>query len=58
MLKTLKGKVIAGVAAVLIVAGGTAAFGASNAGAKLKAWYDGQFGIAKAAVEDDQRHIY
>ncbi|MFC7363968.1 MULTISPECIES: hypothetical protein [Bhargavaea] len=43
MLKTMKSKVAAGTAAVLLVGGGGVAFGASDAGAKLSNWYKGQF---------------
>lgn len=53
MLKTIKGKVIAGVAAVVLISGATTAFGATDAGGKLKEWFEAQFGIAKAEVEDN-----
>lgn len=53
MLKTIKGKVIAGVAAVVLISGATAAFGATDAGEKLKEWFETQFGIAKTTIEDD-----
>lgn len=53
MLKTIKGKVIAGVAAVVLISGATAAFGATDSGGKLKEWFEAQFGIAKAEVEGD-----
>lgn len=53
MLKTIKGKVIAGVVTIGLVSGATVAFGATDAGAKLKAWYDVQFGQAAANVESD-----
>ena len=52
MLKTVKGKVIAGTVAVTLFAGAGAAFGASNAGANLKAWYDGQFSNASGQIEE------
>ncbi|SFQ55725.1 hypothetical protein SAMN05421670_2684 [Psychrobacillus psychrotolerans] len=51
MLKTVKGKVIAGTVAVTLFAGAGAAFGASDAGTNLKSWYDGQFGNNKSAIE-------
>ncbi|MBO1910268.1 hypothetical protein J4G37_36480, partial [Microvirga sp. 3-52] len=50
MLKTIKGKVVAGVAAVLLLAGGTA-FGASNAGEKLQDWYNKLFNQHAQMVE-------
>jgi len=53
MLKTVKGKVIAGTVAVTLLVGTGAAFGSSlDAGQKLKAWYDGQFGNASGQIED------
>lgn len=56
MLKTLKGKVVASVAAVLLLAGGTV-FGASNAGEKLKEWFDTHF-VKSAAVVVDESGSY
>lgn len=50
MIKTIKGKVIAGTVAVTLFAGAGVAFGASDAGTNLKAWYDGQFKQASADV--------
>lgn len=50
MLKTMKSKVVAGTAAVLLVGGGGVAFGASDAGAKLAAWYKGQFADASEEI--------
>ncbi|KAA0955553.1 hypothetical protein FQ087_13160 [Sporosarcina sp. ANT_H38] len=50
MIKTVKGKVIAGVLAVGLVSGGGVALGATDAGANLKLWYDGQFGKASTEV--------
>lgn len=44
MLKTVKGKVIAGTVAFGLLSGVGVAFGATDAGAQLKTWYDGQFG--------------
>ncbi|NYF23615.1 hypothetical protein [Sporosarcina sp. JAI121] len=52
MIKTVKGKVIAGTMAFGLVAGGGVAFGASEAGANLKSWYEGQFGTTTQAVTD------
>ncbi|WP_144510797.1 hypothetical protein [Bacillus sp. FJAT-22090] len=51
MIKTVKGKVIAGTVAVTLFAGSGVAFGASDAGIKIKAWYDVQFGKTSANVE-------
>ncbi|MBU0905136.1 MAG: hypothetical protein KKF57_08055 [Firmicutes bacterium] len=53
MLKTVKGKVIAGTVTAVLVSGAGVAFGASNAGDKLEAWYDGQFGQASSNIERD-----
>jgi len=54
MLKTVKGKVIAGTVAVTLLAGTGAAFGSSlDAGQKLKAWYDGQFGKSTGEMVSD-----
>lgn len=50
MLKTVKGKVIAGTVAVTLFAGAGAAFGASNAGGKLQDWYNAQFGQASQNI--------
>ena len=47
----MKSKVIAVITAFVFVSGASVAFGASDAGAKLKDWYDKQFGITKANVE-------
>ena len=49
MLKTMKSKVVAVAAAFVLVSGASVAFGASDAGSKLKAWFDAQLG---QAVED------
>ncbi|MDF2067309.1 hypothetical protein [Bacillus sp. Cr_A10] len=51
MIKTVKGKVVAGTVAVTLFAGAGVAFGASDAGTKLKAWYDGQFNSASSQIE-------
>lgn len=52
MLKTIKGKVIAGTVSVTLLAGAGAAFASSNAGANLKDWYDSQFNLASQSVSD------
>ena len=51
MLKTMKSKVVAVAAAFVLVSGASVAFGASNAGANLKAWFDAQLG---KTVEDTE----
>lgn len=53
MLKTVKGKVIAGTVAFGLLSGIGVAFGATDAGAQLKTWYDAQFGKSsdRIAVE-------
>jgi len=53
MLKTMKSKVVAVAAAFVLVSGASVAFGASDAGAKLKEWYDAQFGQATVNMEAD-----
>lgn len=53
MLKTVKGKVIAGTVAVTLFAGAGAAFGASNAGTNLKDWFQDQFGLASDEITED-----
>lgn len=53
MIKTVKGKVIAGTLVFGLVTGGGVAFGATDAGAKLKTWYDGQFGQVSTKVISD-----
>ena len=53
MIKTVKGKVIAGAMAFGLVAGTGIAYGASDAGQNLKAWYDGQFGKVSGNVKSD-----
>lgn len=50
MMKTVKGKVIAGTVAVTLFAGAGAAFGASDAGLNLKNWYKAQFTTATGEV--------
>ena len=58
MLKTVKGKVIAGTVAVTLFAGAGAAFGASDAGAKLQTWFNKQFNLATSGVEADANSYY
>lgn len=53
MLKTIKGKVIAGTVSVVLLSSAGAAFANSNAGANLKNWYDGQFGVATSNIVGD-----
>jgi len=53
MIKTVKGKVIAGVMAVALVSGGGAALGATDAGAGLKSWYDSQFKKSEQTIAKD-----
>ena len=50
MLKTVKGKVIAGTVSVVLLSSAGAAFASSNAGTSFKAWYDGQFNAATTSV--------
>jgi len=52
MIKTVKGKVLAGTLAFGLVAGTGVAFGATDAGTNLKAWYDGQFGKASTDITE------
>jgi len=52
MLKTIKGKVIAGTVTLALVAGAGSAFAASNAGANLLAWYNGQYNTSVQSVSD------
>ncbi|PUB09841.1 hypothetical protein [Paenisporosarcina sp. OV554] len=53
MLKTIKGKVIAGTVSVVLLSSAGVAFASSNAGANLKDWYDGQFGVATSNIVGD-----
>lgn len=53
MLKTIKGKVIAGTVTLALVAGAGSAFANSDAGAKLQNWYAGQFGLATSNIVND-----
>lgn len=50
MLKTIKGKVIAGTVSVVLLSSAGAAFASSNAGTKLQNWYAGQFGEATSDI--------
>ncbi|SES30930.1 hypothetical protein [Psychrobacillus sp. OK032] len=51
MIKTVKGKVIAGTVAVTLLAGSGVAFGAAtDVGRNLITWYEGQFGKAGQAI--------
>jgi len=53
MIKTVKGKVIAGVMAVALVSGGGAALGATDAGQGLKDWYNTQFNKSSGTIATD-----
>lgn len=53
MLKTVKGKVIAGTVAFGLLSGVGVAFGATDAGAQLKTWYDTQFGKASDQISSE-----
>lgn len=53
MLKTIKGKVIAGTVSVVLLSSAGAAFANSDAGAKLQNWYAGQFGLATSNIVND-----
>lgn len=57
MLKTIKGKVIAGTVSVVLLSSAGAAFASSNAGVSFKNWYDGQFNKASQSVSD-QSYAY
>ncbi|MFJ7972075.1 hypothetical protein [Psychrobacillus sp. NPDC096389] len=50
MIKTLKGKVVAGTVAVTLIAGSGIAFGASDAGTKLGNWFTGQLNLSKSEL--------
>ncbi|MEK5037225.1 hypothetical protein [Sporosarcina sp. FSL K6-3457] len=52
MIKTVKGKVIAGAIAVGLLSSAGVAFGATDAGQNFKNWFDGQFGKANIAVAE------
>ncbi len=49
----MKSKVTAIAAAFVLVSGASVAFGASDAGAKLRTWFDAQFNPTKVVVEKD-----
>ncbi len=51
MIKTVKGKVIAGTMAIGLLSSAGVALGATDAGTHIKGWYDKQFGQASANVE-------
>lgn len=53
MIKTIKGKVIAGTLVFGLVAGGGVALGATDAGAGLKSWYDGHFKQSTVKIAKD-----
>ena len=53
MLKTIKGKVIAGTVSLALLSSAGVAFANSDAGANLKTWYDVQFGVAKSDIRTD-----
>ncbi|TQR21677.1 hypothetical protein [Psychrobacillus vulpis] len=53
MIKTVKGKIIAGTLVITLASGAGVAFGASGAGENLKAWFDTQFNGAKADMENE-----
>lgn len=58
MLKTIKGKVIAGTVTMALVAGAGSAFANLDAGDKLQAWYNGQFGTSSQEVTNQvQSHV-
>ncbi|MER2007057.1 MAG: hypothetical protein ABS939_06355 [Psychrobacillus sp.] len=50
MMKTVKGKVVAGTLALTLFAGAGVAFGASDAGTNLKNWYNSQFAKSTAQI--------
>lgn len=53
VLKTTKGKVVAGVVTVGLVSGLGVATASTDIGGKLQTWYDGQFGAAQSDMIDD-----
>lgn len=57
MLKTIKGKVIAGTVSVTLLAGAGAAFASSNAGQNLQNWYNSQYSSATTDVSN-QSYTY
>jgi hypothetical protein len=52
MLKTIKGKVIAGTVSVVLLSSAGAAFASQDASDNLKAWFDGQFRLSSKSVSD------
>lgn len=59
MMKTVKGKLVAGAITVALVSSaGGVVFGASDAGSKLKNWYDVQFGDAKKTIEAEADAVW
>jgi len=57
MLKTIKGKVIAGTVTMALVAGAGSAFANQDAGDNLKAWFNGQFNASSQTVSN-QSYAY
>ena len=53
MLKTIKGKVIAGTVSVVLLSSAGAAFANSDASSNLQNWYNAKFGEAKVSVIKD-----
>ncbi|AUJ25016.1 MULTISPECIES: hypothetical protein [Virgibacillus] len=52
-LKTMKGKVVAGMVGVGILTGSGVVLAGSGAGDHLREWYEGMFGDSVATIEDD-----
>jgi hypothetical protein len=52
MLKTIKGKIIAGTVSVVLLSSAGAAFASQDAGDNLKAWFDGQFTKSSKTVSN------
>jgi len=52
MLKTIKGKVIAGTVSVVLLSSAGVAFANQDAGDNLKAWFDNQFNASSQSVSD------
>ncbi|WP_042146823.1 hypothetical protein [Paucisalibacillus sp. EB02] len=51
--KSLKKKIIAGVVAVGVISGSGVAFANTDAGANLRAWYEGMFGQTVSSIEEE-----
>jgi hypothetical protein len=51
--KSLKTKIIAGVVAVGVISGSGIAFANTDAGANLRAWYEGMFGETVSSIEGE-----